>query len=81
MVTGDGFFSDFLEVLDSFGCGWYCGVWEDMRECLRFISHHEEEWGCVSGIMLSMVMNEFSDWEVFNPIFGVRPAIDVEVGF
>jgi hypothetical protein len=81
MVAGDGFFSNFLESLDSFGCSWYSGIWEDMGECSWFISHHEEEWGCISGIVLSMVMDEFSDWEVFNPIFGVWPAIDAEIGF
>jgi hypothetical protein len=71
VVAGDGLFSDFLEILDSFGCRWYSGIREDVGKCSWFITHHEEEWGCVSRIMLSVVMDEFGDGEMFNPIFRV----------
>jgi hypothetical protein len=52
-----------------------------MRNASRFISHHEEEWGGVARIMLSMVVDEFCHRKVFDPIERCRAAIDAEISF
>jgi hypothetical protein len=67
-VTCNGFFSGLLEVSDMIFCGRDGGVGKDMRDTSRFISHHEEEWGGVAGVMLSVVMDELCHGKVFYPI-------------
>jgi hypothetical protein len=80
-VTCDGFFSCLLEISDSIFCGRDGGIGKNMRDTSRFISHHEEEWGGVTGIMFSVVVNEFCHRKVLDPIERCRAAIDAEVGF
>jgi hypothetical protein len=80
-VTCDGFFSGLLEVSDLIFCGRNSGVRENMRDAPRFISHHEEEWGGIAGIMLSVVVDEFCHRKVLDPIERCRATIDAEVSF
>jgi hypothetical protein len=52
-----------------------------MRDASGFIFHHEEEWGGVTRIMFSMIMDKFCHGKVFDPIKRCRAAVDAEVGF
>jgi hypothetical protein len=62
-------------------CGRDGGVWKNMRDASRFISHHEEEWRGIAGIMLSVIVDEFCHGEVLDPIERCRVAVDTKVGF
>jgi hypothetical protein len=80
-MTCNGFFSGLLEVSDSIFCGRDSGFRENVRNASGFISHHEEEWGGVTGIMFLVIVNEFCHGEVLDLIKRCRAAIDAEVGF
>jgi len=81
IVTCDGFFSSLLKVSDSIFCSRDGKVWKNMRDALWFITHHEEEWGGVMGVMFSMIIDEFCYRKMFNPIKRYRVTIDVKVSF
>jgi hypothetical protein len=80
-VTCNGLFSSLLEIFDLIFCGRDCGVWENMRDASRFISHHEEEWGGVMGVVFSVIVDEFCHGEVLNPFERCRVAVDVKISF
>jgi hypothetical protein len=80
-VTCDGFFSGLLEVFDLIFCGGDGGVWENMRDASGFISHHEEEWGGIMGVVLSVVMDKFCHGKVLDPIKRCGAAVNAEIGF
>lgn len=80
-MAGDCFFSDLLEEGDSVSCGGDSGVWESVGYSAGFITHHQEEWGVVSGIMFPMIMDEFSHGEVLRPFRRGCAAVDSKVGF
>jgi hypothetical protein len=52
-----------------------------VRDASGFISHHEEEWGGIVGVVFLMVVDEFCHGKMFNPIKRCRAAVDVEIGF
>jgi len=81
IVTCDGFFSSLLEVSNSVFCSRDGGVWENMRDASRFISHHKEERRGVARIMLSVVVDEFCHRKVLDPVERCRAGIDAKIGF
>jgi hypothetical protein len=80
-VTCDGLFSGLLEISNLIFCGRDGGVWKNMGNASRFISHHEEERRGVTGIMFLVVVDKFCHGKVLDPIKRCRAAIDAEVGF
>jgi hypothetical protein len=45
------------------------------------IAHHKVEWGGITGVMLSVVMDKFCEGKMFYPCFRVSTAMDAEVCF
>jgi hypothetical protein len=80
-VTSNGFFSGLLEVFDSIFCGRDGGIRKNMRDASRFISHHEEEWGGITGVVFSMIVKKSCHRKVLNPIKRCKAAINAEIGF
>jgi hypothetical protein len=81
IVTSNGFFSSLLEISNSIFCSRDGGVQKNVRNTSGFISHHEEKWGGIMGVVFSMIMNEFCHGKVLDPIKRCRAAVDAKVGF
>jgi len=81
IMACDGFFLDLLEMLDPIFSSRDGGVWKGVRDSTGFISHHEEEWRGIAGVMLSMVMDEFCHGEVLHPVSWGSTAVDTKIGF
>jgi hypothetical protein len=80
-VAGDCFFTDLLEILDTFFC---CGngrFREGGGNSSGFIAHHEVKRGCIARVVLSVVMNELCHRKVIGPFSGCGAAIDAKIGF
>ena len=80
-MAGDCFFTDLLEVLNTFFCRGNGRFRESGGNSSGFIAHHEVKRGCVARVVLSVVVNELCHRKVVGPFSGCRAAIDAKIGF
>jgi hypothetical protein len=43
--------------------------------------HHEIEWGGITRVVFSVIMDTFCKGKMLNPCFRVSSAIDLKIGF
>jgi hypothetical protein len=80
-VAGKGFLMDLVEQGNLFFCSWKRGVRKSLRDVPGFIPHHQEEWGCVLGTVLSGIVDKFSKGEMICPFCGGSSTVDPEIHF
>ena len=57
------------------------GVFNDVGDCLGFISKHDVKWRFSGGGMRAMIVYKFGHGNMIDPCFRVRTAKDMKVGF